>query len=501
MGILFLHLLTYSRVSAQYSIEWKICLAGSKDDVISSIKAIPDGGYIFAGWSESNDGDFTSYKGAFDMILGKVDAAGKIIWRKNIGGSSHEGVLDFQLDEENNIILVGNSGSSDKDFIENKGQSDYCVVKLDPSGNIIWQKSYGGNDIDIPSTIQKTSDGGFIISGCSKSQGLDKPEAFGDFDYWIVKIDKQGNLIWQKSYGGSSFDNAFHIKETPTGDYIIVGESSSSDIMVDKNRGKKDLFILKIDKDGKMLWSKTMGGSDLDIPYAVEVTADDHYIIAAESKSIDGDVSANKGSVDFWIIKIDNKGNVIWQKNYGGSNADIAYSLSVQSEGSIIIAGITISSDGDVKINHGDYDLWLIKINADGKLLSQQSFGGSLSDYSTYVKYVENNSLVLAGYTHSSDKIFSSNKGLRDAFILKLTNNSSSTSNVKKFDEVIFSLKQNKNFYQTEELMINVYNLDGSLKENFNPLELVSFTQQGIFLVEVIEKKSGSSKVFKLAKN
>jgi hypothetical protein len=168
-----------------------------------------------------------------------------------------------------------------------------------------WQKSLGGSDYDDASSIQQTTDGGFIVAGQTKSNNGDVSGKHGNYDYWIVKLDADGNLVWQKCLGGSDFDEAQSIQQTTDGGFIVAGHSKSNNGDVSGNQGHEDYWIVKLDKDGNLVWQKSLGGSDYDFAYSIQQTTDGGFIVAGQSASNDGDVSGNHGSGDDWIVKLD----------------------------------------------------------------------------------------------------------------------------------------------------------------------------------------------------
>lgn len=188
------------------------------------------------------------------------------------------------------------------------GNSDMIVIKMNEWGNITWQKTYGGTGTDVATWIIETSDGGFAVSGRTTSFGA------GNFDVWILKLDSAGTVIWQKTYGGSSADTGNAIKEMAGGNFIVAGNT------VSYGAGNYDYWIFKIDGSGTtILWQKTFGGSNLEIAYSVDTTSDGGCIVAGDTFSF------GAGTYDFWVIKFDSGGSVTWQKTYGGAGWDVAY--------------------------------------------------------------------------------------------------------------------------------------------------------------------------------
>lgn len=249
---------------------------------------------------------------------------------------------------------------------ENQGLWDFWIVKLNNIGDIEWQKSYGGSSTDEAYSIHQTTDGGYIVAGTSTSNNGDVTENHGYSDFWIIKLFDNGDMEWQKSYGGSEFDIARSIQQTTDGGYIVAGESSSTDGDATENQGLSDFWVIKLNSTGNMEWQKSYGGSGMDEAYSIQHTTDGGYLVAGRSHSNDGNVTGHHGERDVWIIKLDGTGNIEWQKSLGGSDDDGAYSVQQTTDGGYIIAGYSSSNDGDVTENNGQYDFWIVKLVGDG---------------------------------------------------------------------------------------------------------------------------------------
>ena len=177
-------------------------------------------------------------------------------------------------------------------------------------------------------SVRQTTDGGYIIAGMSNSTNGDVSGNHGNPDYWLVKLDTNGNLQWQKSYGGSAADAASSVRQTSDGGYIIAGQSESNDGDVSGNHGYIDYWIVKTDSNGNLQWQKSFGGSGEDSAYYIEQSNDSGYIIVGSTESYNGDVTGFHGGYeDYWIVKTDNNGILQWEKCLGGSDSDIASSI------------------------------------------------------------------------------------------------------------------------------------------------------------------------------
>ncbi|MEO5675427.1 MAG: MopE-related protein [Chitinophagales bacterium] len=406
---------------AQPIIEWQKSLGGSDYDGAFSVQQTADEGFIVAGFSYSDDGDVSENNGYMDYWLVKQDASGTLEWENSLGGNSFDAAYSVRQTSDDGFIVAGYSSSAGGDVSGNHGAYDYWVIKLDAAGVIIWQKSLGGSLEDLAHCVEQTADNGFIIAGSSGSGDGDVSGNHGAEDYWIVKLDESGNLQWQKSLGGSMIDFASYIEQTDDMGYIVAGYTYSSDGDVSINHGANDYWIVKLDSAGGLQWQKSLGGSASDQATCIRQTTDGGFVVAGISESSDGDVSGNHGLEDFWVVKLDETGSMEWQKSMGGSSYDEAYSIDQTSEGGFIVAGQTQSGDGDVSFNHGSGDDWIVKLDPYGNLSSEVTYGGSGNDAAHSIQQTSSGGFIVGGYTFSSDGDVSGNHGYQDYWILNLS--------------------------------------------------------------------------------
>jgi hypothetical protein len=401
-------------------IQWQKSFGGTNDEGANSIQQTDDGGYIVAGYSDSNDGDVSGNHGTHDYWAIKLDADGDIQWQKSLGGSASELAQSIQQTGDGGYIVAGSTGSIDGDITGYHSDGDYWVVKLDAGGDMQWQKALGGSARDYAYSIQQTGDGGYIVAGSTGSNDGDVSGNHGYSDAWVVKLDAAGSLLWQKSLGGSGSEFAQSIQQTGDGGYIIAGESTFNDGDVSGNHGYSDYWIVKLDAGGGMQWQKSLGGSGNDYAQSIQQTGDGGYIVAGYSDSNDGDISGNHGVVDYWIVKLDEDGDIGWQKSLGGSYGDYANSIQQTGDGGYIVAGYSESNDGDVSRNHGDGDCWIVKLDAGGGTQWQKFLGGSDSVVANSIRQTDDGGYVVAGWSESNDGDVSGNHGNRDLWVVKL---------------------------------------------------------------------------------
>lgn len=423
---LFLCLVGIFPMTAQPTIQWQKCLGGSSFDYANAIDQTNDGGYIVAGYSQSNDGNVSGNHGNYDYWVAKLDDTGNIEWQKSLGGSKDDKAQSIHSTNDGGYIVAGYSESNDGDVSGNHGYYDYWVVKLDHFGNIEWQKSLGGTFFDFASSVQITGDDGYIVAGQSQSKDINVPDHHGMVEFkdaWIVKLDLLGNIVWQKSIGGSSNDFANSIQTTSDGGYVFAGFSQSNDGDVSGNQGYDDFWIVKLDHGGNMEWQKTLGGSDLDQAYAVHAANDGGYIVAGNTQSNDGDILGYHGNYDAWIVKLDHGGNMEWQKPLGGNTPEDAYDVQLTSDGGYLMVGSATSNNGDVSGIHGSYDAWVVKLNQSGLIEWQKTLGGTAKDVGFALTSTTDGAYVMVGNSASNNGDVSGNHGHFDAWVLKLGSN------------------------------------------------------------------------------
>lgn len=345
------------------NIQWQRSLGGSGNDNGTNLLTTSGGGYITAGRTTSSDGDITgwhqgtTYYGAVtsDIWVVKVSDTGTILWQKCLGGSGDESTTDgFDQTSDGGYIIAGSTNSTDGDVsgwhtgnsAPNLPSSDAWIVKLNSSGNIDWQKCIGGTNDDYATAIHQTSDGGYIVAGSTSSNDGDVTGLRGGIDFWIVKLDNGGNIVWQQVLGGSGNDNALTVHQTSDGGYIAAGATRSADGDATDTHGASDAWIVKLDGAGNVIWHKCYGGTGDDAFGSIHETADSGYIAGGNTKSADGDVSGNHGGQDGWLLRTDHAGSMLWQQCYGGSATD---GIAVIPDGSsYLLQGSTGSDDGDV---------------------------------------------------------------------------------------------------------------------------------------------------------
>jgi len=405
----------------QPTIDWQNCYGGSSDEQAIEIHQTMDKGYILVGSAFYNDGDVSGLHGGYDIWAIKLDSTGNIDWQHCLGGSASESPRSIkQTVVDSGYIIAGNAFYDDGDVNGVHGGIDNWIIKLDSSGNILWQRCLGGTGNDIPNDILLTNDSGYIVSGFTTSNDLNVSGNHGAKDFWIVKLDSLGFISWSKCLGGTGNDIAESIKPTADKGYIIVGSSTSDDGDVSTNHGAEDFWVVKLDSSGSMIWQKSLGGSNSDIAKDVVQTFDGGYAICGSTMSDDGDVSLNHGDRDFWIVKLDSSGSILWQRCLGGNSDDAAFGLIQTTDAKLIACGLTNSTTDDVTDNHGLYDYWITELDANGNKLWSKCFGGTDIDEPADIQQTLDAGFIVAGFSSSNDHDVSGNHGQTDIWVVKL---------------------------------------------------------------------------------
>jgi len=269
--------------------------------------------------------------------------------------------LGFLLSGIIDISASGGQGVTNRNDNRHAG-GDYWLIKVNQLGELEWSNFYGGNFTDTPFGIVQKDNNGFLVVGSSDSSDTDISNNKGTYDFWILDISPEGALLNEKSLGGTQIDEGRSIIASGDGNFLITGDIRSDDVDVSNNKGGADLWLVKITPQGELIWEKSIGGSNFDVARSIKSSQDGNFILSGSSRSNDFDVNNNKGQNDAWVLKINANGEVLWETTIGGSNIDFAYDIAELNDGSIIAVGDTSSIDGDIIINKGFSDLLLIKI-------------------------------------------------------------------------------------------------------------------------------------------
>jgi hypothetical protein len=353
-----------------------------------------DGGYAIAGYTYS----FSA--GGRDVYVIKLDANGNLQWTKTIGGPSDDWGFSLIQTSDGDYAIAGYTESF------GAGEDDVYVVKLDANGNLQWTKTIGGPKDEEGYSLIQTSDGGYAIAGTTQSFGA------GEADVYVVKLDANGNLQWTKTIGGPSNDESLSLIQTSDGGYAIAGTTQSF------GAGEADVYVVKLDANGNLQWTKTIGGENIYSGSSLIQTSDGGYAIAGTTTSF------GAGEADVYVVKLDANGNLQWTKTIGGPSNDESLSLIQTSDGGYAIAGTTQS------FGAGDRDVYVVKLDAKGNLQWTKNIGGPSDDWGFSLIQTSDGGYAIAGHT------FSFGAGEWNVYVVKLDRNGDACCAVSQTSQV-----------------------------------------------------------------
>ncbi|GAA4767989.1 MULTISPECIES: T9SS type A sorting domain-containing protein [Flavobacterium] len=479
------------------NVEWQYYYGGNSFDTVYDQKQTPDGGYIIVG--VTNSSNIPNYHYNQEILLLKINSSGILEWQKSIGGDFNDNGTEIKIASNGDYLISGGTESNDYDFSFNRGQSDLFLMRVNPSGTILWQRTYGGSNYDLARNFIETPDGGFVIGGFSNSIDGDSNANNGSRDFWVIKTNSIGVLEWKKNYGGSDLDSLLEIIKTSDGGYIMTGETYSSNLP--NYHGSSDVLVVKTDSTGNLIWQKCFGGSNWDYSSSIIEASDGNFIIGASTQSFNHDVTSNHGGYfDFWVLKINPLGTILWQKTYGGSNGEQISNIIETTDGNYIAIGLSDSTNGDLTSNNGGRDFWLVKISESGNLIWQKSLGVGTNEAANTIIQTSDGGYLVSGQTENSGILGS------DVWVIKLSNESLSTNDFSFEDKkIIISPNPVIDYFKINNSKITkvtIISLEGKILKEFDSQENynISEFQKGTYLVKLLNDSNKVS-ITKIIKN
>ncbi len=388
-SVLFIFLLLSISWAQQMDITWQQCLGTDQSDYPMAVAKATNGVLVSVLVPKESEG-ISNYHGLGDAWLVNLDTLGNIVWEKCYGGSGGESFSKIISLPNDEYYLVGGTNSSDGDIQSwNHDSFDIWVVKIDSAKEIIWERCVGGPSHDSPNDAIITPDGGILVLGQITYPGGDISHHYGGTDAWLCRLDASGNILWEHTYGGPGDERLMKVIPTSRDTYMMIGDSYTSEGLIDCQKDssaiEKDVWVVEIDTLGNILQQFCYGGSFWDAGRDI-IENEQGFLFAAMTNSNDGDVSGLHGYVhipnetDNWVVQIDIFGNIIWQNCLGGIDAEYPKKLYSTNDGGYMLFSLSQSNDGDVSGNHSDTgdhpDIWVVKLDSVGQLQWQQCIGG-----------------------------------------------------------------------------------------------------------------------------
>ena len=404
-------------------------VGGSNEDVAREIIQLRKGGLAVVGSTKSSDGDFSERtSNDWDLFLIKFSLNGEILWKKTYGGSGDDFGFSVVETPEGGFVLLGYSNSQDGDVPPTKGYHDNWIIKIDADGAVLWKKSFGYSGHDHSYNLIATQDGGYFFNGfldvtASNGMGNDKKSSsasrHGVGEFWCHKLDANGNIQWRRYFGGTNNDRSYDAIQTRDGNFLVVGTSESDDVDVKNPKGNYDVWVVMVSASGEMLWENSYGGSLVDEASKVIQDSYGHFRIIGNTHSSDQDITHSKGESDAWQITLDPTGRLVGSYNFGGSEFDRGTAMREWQWGSILLTGYSRSSDGDFENNNGENDIFLMYFPSNGTAKKTMTLGGEGQDFAHDILVQTDGSVFLVGQSFSKNPPFEKNKGNGDILMAR----------------------------------------------------------------------------------
>jgi uncharacterized repeat protein (TIGR01451 family) len=392
--------------------------SGTDAEAIYDIKRAHDNGFIAVG----ADSIFNYFKptihlkGHADLpYIWKIDNNGNVTWKTTIN-NFNSAFVSVALSPDGGYVAAGYAAES---FPWDTAK--LYIAKFNATGGVVWEKKYSGSMPDYAFSIAATSSGGYIVAGCTASDDGDVTGHHGtaaSYDIWMMKLDGSGNIIWKKCFGGSGDEIAYSVIQLSDKGFVVAGTSSSNDGDLNANNGGFDAWIYRTDSMGVLQWQKNIGGNADEAFTQLAANADGSFTASGYTLSSSVLSNGNKGLNDVWVARIANGGNVIWSKGFGGTQQDYGMSIAATQDNSFIVTGITESNNGDVTGHNGLADAWMLKISDAGNMVWQKTVGTARDEFGMSGIYLGENDFIMGGImqpvTPPAD--------LLDAFVARLGN-------------------------------------------------------------------------------
>ncbi|WP_277749817.1 PKD domain-containing protein [Methanoculleus taiwanensis] len=442
-------------------VVWMRCLGGTLVDSGQTGVETADGGYVLIGSAASSDGQVNGNHGASDVWVVRVSPTGALVWQRCFGGSLDEYGYAIAATPDGGFIAAGTAASADGDVTDVHGGYDAWLLKLDADGGLSWQKCLGGTGDEAAYGIGLIGDGGYILAGyTTSSDGGDVSGQHGLSDAWVVRVNTTGSIEWQRCIGGSGSEALLSIRPTAEGGSIAAGYTNSNSIGdIGTTKGGRDLLVVKLTGTGTTDWQRIYGGSCDDSASDVYPTADGGFIIVGSTESNDGDIIGHRSKSDCWVLRFNPVGTLLWQRCLGSAGDDSGSAIRPAADGGYLMVGSIAGTGYDVSGYRGGSDIWAATLSSSGSLLRQQCIGTSANE-TGHGLVVSGDGGVLIGTTGSRDGVFSENHGGDDLLVMKLV---AVDAGDPEPETGSLSLSAGWNFVSTPHVLADGYNTAASV--------------------------------------
>ncbi|WP_289058902.1 hypothetical protein [uncultured Mesotoga sp.] len=408
-------------LNAELIITNSLSFGGNGDDVGNDIIVLADGSIVVAGYTSSTEGLFYSKNGQEDFLIAKFDDDLNLLWWKAYGGSRRDIAESIVQSKDGGFVVVGLTESSDGDVSTSDRLGDFWVICLSPEGDLLWEETFGGSSQDHAYDVIVSREESIIVAGYTRSNDGDVIGHVWGEDFWIIELSFTGELIrqWTIDGGNNNEDLARKLIQLETGEIYVTGYSAFKDVGISCNYVNVQAAIACIDNEGNLSWYLDYGDRFHESAYDL-IFDQGNLMIVGEMDAGTSMFSSGLGGKDFWILSIDLDGEELWSKEYGGTLTDTARSINRIGENRFAVAGYTTSRDINVKGSRGMNDGWIIVVDSAGKLLEARTAGGSGDDL-IFASALESGQAYFAGYTTSTDGDLEINAGGRDLWILSVS--------------------------------------------------------------------------------
>ena len=420
LSLAFIALPSLTALSQNARVLWQKNIGGIGYDWVNAITTdSEDNSYVLSTVQEGDN---------HEVQVSKLNSDGLVLWTNTIGGDRDETGADILIDRDGNIVVTGASYSKNlASSVKNKGFCDVFVAKISSTGQLLEIASYGGSQIDQPASIIEKSNGHLLVTATSWSEDIDVPNNEGGSDIWTFELDYDGTILWSKTEGGSNDEYAVKTILLENDAFITVANTETYAGDYSANHGDQDIVLYHMNAFGGLNWMQLYGGFQADFASGVARLENGNYLVAGTTFSNDGNVDQNSGGSDAWIFEVSEGGFLQSSKTYGSDGNESIAELLPLNDG-FVVFGTSNSATLNNAQNHGNQDFWLYEINAEKEITDEYLFGASGFDAGYAAALTSNGSILMGGISNSSDGLVQTNNGQRDGLLLKI-NNLNNTSN------------------------------------------------------------------------